>query len=45
VCDVAAEGILSGRTGSIRERSRVVLPKVALALGTCALVVAVFLHG
>ncbi|HEX9204652.1 MAG TPA: CopD family protein [Candidatus Deferrimicrobiaceae bacterium] len=45
VCDVAAEGILSGRTGSVRERSRVVLPKVALALGTCALVVAVFLRG
>jgi uncharacterized membrane protein len=44
VCEVAAEGILSGRSGPIRERSKVVLPKVALALGTCALVAAVLLR-
>jgi len=32
-------------TGTIRERSKVVLPKVALALGLCALVAAVVLRG
>ena len=46
VCEVGPGGIPSGGTeGTIRERSRVVLPKVALALGTCALVVAVLLRG
>jgi uncharacterized membrane protein len=45
VCEVASEGILSGKTGAIRERSKVVLPKVALALGFCALVAAVLLRG
>jgi len=46
VCDVAGEGILSGgMEGTIRERSRVILPKVALGLGVCALVAAVLLRG
>lgn len=46
VCDVASEGILSGKTdGTIRERSKVILPKVALGLGVAALVVAVLLRG
>lgn len=45
VCEVAAEGLLSGKTGAIRERSKVVLPKIALALGFCALVAAVILRG
>jgi len=45
VCEVAPEGLLSGKTGTIRERSKVVLPKVALALGLCALVAAVVLRG
>ncbi|MBI5905166.1 MAG: hypothetical protein HZB86_06395 [Deltaproteobacteria bacterium] len=45
VCEVAAEGLLSGKTGTIRERSKVVLPKIALALGFCALVAAVILRG
>jgi uncharacterized membrane protein len=46
VCEAGPGGIPPGKTeGPIRERSRVVLPKVALALGTCALVVAVLLHG
>lgn len=46
VCEVGPGGIPSGKTeGTIRERSRVVLPKVALALGTCALVAAVLLRG
>jgi len=45
VCEVASGGILPGKTGTIRERSKVVLPKVALALGFCALVAAVLLRG
>ena len=46
VCDVAGEGILSGgMQGTIRERSKVILPKVALGLGLCALVAAVLLRG
>jgi uncharacterized membrane protein len=46
VCEIAPGGIPAGKMeGTIRERSRVVLPKVALALGTCALVVAVLLRG
>ena len=46
VCEVASGGILSGKTdGTIRERSRVILPKVALSLGVCALVAAVLLRG
>ena len=46
VCEVGSGGILSGKEeGTIRERSRVVLPKVALALGVCALVAAVLLRG
>lgn len=46
VCEVGHGGIPSGlKEGTIRERSRVILPKVALALGTCALVVAVLLRG
>lgn len=44
-CDIASEALLSGGTGgTIRERSKVVLPKVALALGTVALVLAVLLR-
>ena len=46
VCEVASGGILSGKTdGTIRERSRVILPKVALSLGVCALMAAVLLRG
>ncbi len=45
VCEVASEGLLSGKTGTIRERSKVVLPKVALALGFSALVAAIVLRG
>ena len=45
VCEFAAEGILSGKSGTVVERSKVVLPKIALALGFCALVAAVILHG
>jgi copper transport protein len=46
VCEVASGGILSGKAdGTIRERSRVILPKVALSLGVCALVAAVLLRG
>jgi len=45
VCEVAAEGLLSGKTGTVRERSKVVLPKIALGLGFCALVAAVILRG
>ncbi|GAB4236934.1 MAG: hypothetical protein OHK0028_14080 [Deltaproteobacteria bacterium] len=46
VCDVASEAILSGKTGgTIRERSRVILPKVALGLGVCALIAAALLRG
>ncbi len=46
VCDVASEALLSGGgDGTIRERSKVVLPKVALALGVGAMVAAVVLRG
>ena len=46
VCDVAAGALLSGRgDGTIRERSKVVLPKVALTLGVAALAAAVWLRG
>lgn len=46
VCDIASEAILSGKMeGTIRERSKVILPKVALALGVAALVTAVYLRG
>lgn len=46
VCDVASEALLSGRgDGTIRERSKVVLPKVALALGVGAMVAAIVLRG
>jgi len=45
VCEVAAVGLLSGKTGTVRERSKVILPKIALALGFCALVAAVILRG
>lgn len=44
VCDIASEAILGGREGTIRERSKVILPKVALALGVAAMVAAVWLH-
>ena len=45
VCDIASEAILGGKEGTIRERSKVVLPKVALALGIAAMVAAVYLRG
>jgi len=46
VCDVASEAILSGKPdGTIRERSKVILPKAALGLGVCALVAAALLRG
>lgn len=45
VCDVASEALLGGREGVLRERSKVVLPKVALALGVAALVAAIYLRG
>jgi len=46
VCDIASGAELPGTAdGTIRERSKVILPKVALALGVAALLVAVFLHG
>ncbi|RJP20587.1 MAG: hypothetical protein C4529_08950 [Deltaproteobacteria bacterium] len=46
VCDLAAEGFPAGKTdGTIRERSKVILPKVALGLGLLALIAAVALHG
>ena len=46
VCDVASEALLSGRAdGTIRERSKVVLPKVALVLGLGAMVAAIVLRG
>lgn len=45
-CDIASEALLSGMTDeTIRERSKVILPKVALALGVAALVTAVYLRG
>lgn len=46
VCDVASEALLSGRVdGTVRERSKVVLPKVALVLGLGAMVAAIVLRG
>ena len=45
VCDIASEAILGGKEGTIRERSKVILPKVALALGIVAMVTAVYLRG
>ena len=45
VCDIASEALLAGKAGTIRERSKVVLPKVALALGVAALVTAIYLRG
>ncbi|MGE5189078.1 MAG: CopD family protein [Gemmatimonadota bacterium] len=46
VCDVASGALLSGKgDGTIRERSKVVLPKVALALGVAAVGVAIVLRG
>ncbi len=46
VCDVAAGALLAGKAdGTVRERSKVVLPKVALALGIGALAAAILLHG
>jgi uncharacterized membrane protein len=46
VCDVASEATLSGgKEGTIRERSKVILPKVALGLGIAAMVTAVWLRG
>jgi uncharacterized membrane protein len=45
VCDIASEALLSGKTGTVRERSKIVLPKVALSLGVAALVAAVYLRG
>jgi uncharacterized membrane protein len=45
VCDIASEALLDGREGTIRERSKVILPKIALALGVAAMIAAVYLHG
>jgi uncharacterized membrane protein len=45
VCDIASEALLGGKEGTIRERSKVILPKVALALGIGAMVTAVYLRG
>jgi uncharacterized membrane protein len=45
VCDIASEAILGGKEGTIRERSKVILPKVALALGIVAMATAVYLRG
>jgi uncharacterized membrane protein len=45
VCDIASEALLGGKEGTIRERSKVILPKVALALGVAALVTAIALRG
>ncbi len=44
-CDIASGAILGGKEGTIRERSKVILPKVALALGVAAMIAAVFLRG
>ncbi|MBI5575926.1 MAG: hypothetical protein HY896_06130 [Deltaproteobacteria bacterium] len=44
VCDIASEALLGGKQGTIRERSKVILPKVALALGIAAMVAAVYLR-
>jgi hypothetical protein len=45
VCDIASETILGGKEGAIRERSKVILPKVALALGFAAMAAAIYLRG
>ncbi len=46
VCDVASEALLSGKgDGTVRERSKVILPKVALALGVGAMAAAALLRG
>ncbi|HZW35635.1 MAG TPA: CopD family protein [Candidatus Deferrimicrobiaceae bacterium] len=45
VCDIASEALLGGKEGTIRERSKVVLPKVALVLGIAAMVTAIYLRG
>jgi len=46
VCDIASGEVLPGTTdGTIRERSKVILPKVALGLGVAALAAAVYLRG
>lgn len=45
VCDIASEALLGGKEGTIRERSKVILPKIALALGIAAMVAAIYLHG
>ncbi len=46
VCDVAAAAALGGgAAGPIRERSKVVLPRLAFALGTAALVAGIVLKG
>jgi uncharacterized membrane protein len=45
VCDVASDALLSGKDGTIRERSKVILPKVALAMGIAAMMAAVYLRG
>ena len=45
VCDIASEALLGGKEGTIRERSKVILPKIALALGIVAMVAAIYLHG
>ena len=44
VCDIASEAILGGKEGAIRERSKVILPKVALALGIAAMAAAIYLR-
>lgn len=45
VCDIASEALLGGKEGTIRERSKVILPKMALALGLVAMVTAIYLRG
>lgn len=46
VCDIASGALFSGgEERNIEERSKVILPKVALALGVAALVTAVWLRG
>ena len=45
VCDIASEAILGGKEGTVHERSKVILPKVALVLGIAAMVTAVYLRG
>ncbi len=46
VCDVASEALLCGKgEGTVRERSKAVLPKIALALGVGAMAAAIVLRG